>query len=202
VFQIIQSEFVTSVFDLSKAPNEQLPEIAFVGRSNVGKSSLLNSFCSRKSLAEVGKRPGLTQAFNYFKVTYRSEAEIRKYAYLVDLPGFGFAKVAKPIQQKWRRMIEGYLLERASLSAVLLLVDCRRAPGEEEKWISSIGQGGNLFVCMTKADKISRSDLAKAKETLIGRLSISEERLISVSTLKGHTDDVPSLRNRVLLALQ
>ncbi len=198
MYQIVNSEFVTSVFDLRKAPAEPLPEIAFVGRSNVGKSSLLNAFCCRKSLAGTGKRPGLTQSFNYFRVTYRSERIEPQPAYLVDLPGFGFAKVAKPVQKKWRRMIEEYLLKREVLSAVLLLIDCRRTPGEEERWISSLGQSGNFFICMTKSDKLSRAEAKLARRDLIATLGVADESVIQVSALKGRGAEVELLRNRVL----
>ena len=107
--------FVKSVYDLKECPKGELPEIAFVGRSNVGKSSLLNCLLSKKSLAKTSSRPGKTQALNFFL--------FEKKSYFVDLPGYGFAKVPLQMKKDWNRVMFGYLQERENLAMVVQLID-------------------------------------------------------------------------------
>lgn len=139
----------------SKLPDNNLPEIAFAGKSNVGKSSLINGLLNRKALARTSSSPGKTQTINFYN--------INKELYFVDLPGYGYAKVSKEIRDKWGRMIDRYLHSSKQLRAVFLLVDIRHAPGENDKtmynWIVSSGYKP-IIIC-TKLDKIKRSQQAK-----------------------------------------
>ncbi len=139
----------------SKLPETVLPEFAFAGRSNVGKSSLINKLVNRKALARTSSQPGKTQTINFFN--------INKELYFVDLPGYGYAKVSKELQAKWGKMIEKYLRTSKQLQAIFLLVDIRHEPSAGDKqmheWI--VANGLKPIVIATKADKINRSQLKK-----------------------------------------
>ena len=147
----------------SKIPDNQLPEIAFAGKSNVGKSSLINALMNRKSLARTSSQPGKTQTINFYN--------INDAMYLVDLPGYGYAKVAESEKQKWGRMSENYLHTSKQLKAVFLLIDIRHTPGTNDKtmydWI--VYQGYQPIIIATKLDKLKRSQVQKAlKEVRVG----------------------------------
>ena len=148
---IIKSEFVTSSANIGQCPTKLLPEFAFIGRSNVGKSSLINMLTERKSLAKVSSKPGKTQLINHFI--------INDSWYLVDLPGYGWAKVAKTEKAKWGVMIHDYLLERESLLNLFVLVDSRLEPQKiDVEFINWLGEQGIPFaIVFTKADKQSKN---------------------------------------------
>ena len=139
----------------SKLPVNTLPEVAFAGKSNVGKSSLINALMCRKSLARTSSQPGKTQTINYYNVN--------KEIYFVDLPGYGYAKVSKTEKEKWGKMIERYLNTSPQLRKVYLLVDIRHEPNANDKqmydWI--IGSGYEPVIIATKLDKINRSQKDK-----------------------------------------
>ncbi|MBQ3583877.1 MAG: YihA family ribosome biogenesis GTP-binding protein [Lachnospiraceae bacterium] len=136
-------------------PENQMPEVAFAGKSNVGKSSLINGLLNRKSLARTSQEPGKTQTINFYNVN--------KELYFVDLPGYGFAKVSKETQEKWGKMIERYLQTSKQLKAVMLLIDIRHEPSANDKnmydWI--VYNGYQPIIIATKLDKINRSQLQK-----------------------------------------
>lgn len=167
--KIVAAEFVRSCERPEQLPPARLPEIAFAGRSNVGKSSLINSLLERHGLAKVSRTPGKTRCINIFRVT-TSDPLVRSF-YAVDLPGYGYAKVAKSVRAQWGPMIERYLTTRAGLRGILLLVDAR---GQERQdvttmqWLQAIGL--RVIVVATKSDKLSRavrrSSLAVIRETL------------------------------------
>lgn len=147
----------------SKIPDNQMPEIAFAGKSNVGKSSLINALMNRKSLARTSSQPGKTQTINFYN--------INDAMYLVDLPGYGYAKVSESERAKWGRMIENYLHTSKQLQAVFLLIDIRHTPGANDKtmydWI--VYQGYQPIIIATKLDKLKRSQVQKAlKEVRAG----------------------------------
>ena len=167
--KILSAEFITSCTEPGQFPQERLPEVAFVGRSNVGKSSLINSLLGRKSLVKVSGTPGKTRLVNFFLVTTADPA-LRRF-YVVDLPGYGYAKAAKSLRAQWGPMIERYFAERASLCGVLLLVDARRTEGQDETayaWLRELGRPP--VVVATKIDKLSRGarrgQLATIRESL------------------------------------
>ncbi|MBO5246071.1 MAG: YihA family ribosome biogenesis GTP-binding protein [Eubacterium sp.] len=147
----------------SKIPDNQLPEIAFAGKSNVGKSSLINALMNRKALARTSSQPGKTQTINFYN--------INQAMYLVDLPGYGYAKVSESERAKWGKMIENYLHTSKQLKAVFLLIDIRHTPGANDKtmydWI--VYQGYQPIIIATKLDKLKRSQVQKAlKEVRTG----------------------------------
>ncbi|NBK93759.1 YihA family ribosome biogenesis GTP-binding protein [bacterium 1XD21-13] len=139
----------------SKLPEHNLPEIAFAGKSNVGKSSLINGLMNRKSLARTSAQPGKTQTINFYN--------INDAMYLVDLPGYGYAKVSKEVKEQWGRLIERYLHGSKTLKAVFLLIDIRHEPSANDKrmyeWI--LYQGYEPIIIATKLDKINRSQVGK-----------------------------------------
>ena len=152
---IKQAELETVCGITSKLPENAFPEVAFAGKSNVGKFSLINGLLNRKSLARTSSQPGKTQTINFYKVNGD--------LYLVDLPGYGYAKVSNEIKAKWGRMIENYLHGSKQLKAVFLLVDIRHEPSANDKdmyqWI--VAQGYEPVIIATKLDKIKRSQVQK-----------------------------------------
>ncbi|MBF0199970.1 MAG: YihA family ribosome biogenesis GTP-binding protein [Desulfamplus sp.] len=148
---IKQAEFIKSAVKPSQFPEPQLPEVAFAGRSNVGKSSLINTLVNRKNLVKTSSRPGCTQLINFFN--------INSSAFFVDLPGYGYAKVSKKIRAQWGPMVERYLDVRPNLLGVLLLIDIRREPRQEE--FDLLGRlqirGIPALIVLTKADKLSKT---------------------------------------------
>ncbi len=155
-----------------KLPDNPYPEIAFAGRSNVGKSSLINALVNRKALARTSGTPGKTQTMNYYKINGNS--------YFVDLPGYGYAKVEQELKAKWGRMIEGYLHSSKQLRAVVLLVDIRHKPTEDDcgmyEWIRE--SGFEPVVAATKLDKLKRSEVGKAVRTVRTTLHIPEDGIL------------------------
>ncbi len=144
------SEFVTSVFNLRDLPAPELPEVAFAGRSNVGKSSLLNRILNRKNLVKVSSRPGFTQSLNFFLVNNSM--------YFVDLPGYGFARAPRHVIEKWHRLVEGYIEATRQLKAVVCIMDIRRRPDHLDLDLLDYlrAAGRRAMVVLNKADKISQ----------------------------------------------
>ncbi len=144
----------------SKMPDNTMPEIAFAGKSNVGKSSLINVLMNRKSLARTSAQPGKTQTINFYNVNDAF--------YLVDLPGYGYAKVNEEVKAKWGKMVERYLKHSGQLLAVFLLIDIRHEPSANDRlmyeWIMS--QGYHPIIIATKMDKLNRSQIPKAVKTV------------------------------------
>lgn len=169
----------------SKIPDNQLPEIAFAGKSNVGKSSLINALMNRKSLARTSSQPGKTQTINFYN--------INSAMYLVDLPGYGYAKVAESEKVKWGKMIENYLHTSKQLKAVFLLIDIRHTPGANDKtmydWI--VYQGYQPIIIATKLDKLKRSQVPKALKEVRTGLGLKEEDIVipfSAQTKQGREE--------------
>ncbi len=139
----------------SKIPQNQMPEIAFAGKSNVGKSSLINGLVNRKALARTSSQPGKTQTINFYNVNQE--------CYFVDLPGYGYASVSKEVKEKWGKMIENYLHTSQVLKAVFLLIDIRHEPSGNDinmyEWI--LANGYEPIIIATKLDKIKRSQIQK-----------------------------------------
>lgn len=176
--EIKQSEFVISAVNPEQYPADNKPEIAFVGRSNVGKSSLINALANRKKLVKVSSTPGKTRLINFFIMNNEF--------YFVDLPGYGYAKVSKKEKQNWGKTIEKYLVGRKQLKKIILIVDCRHAPTEDDKdmykFIKNFGY--DCTIVATKIDKLTRNQLNKNLSMLRKELDIAEEdRLLAFSSL-------------------
>ena len=184
MMKITKAELEAVAVKASQYPPEDLPEIAFAGRSNVGKSSLLNLITARKSLARVSGSPGKTRTINF----YRCNDEFR----IVDLPGYGFAKVSRSESEKWGAMIEGYLENRSTLLKVVQLVDIRHRPSAQDvqmyDYLKYYGLDG--IVVATKADKLGANERAKALKQIRQTLGMKkEDMLIPVSALKRTGDE-------------
>ena len=153
--KILSAEFIKSIFDLRALPNSVLAEFVFVGRSNVGKSSLINSICAKKKLAKIGSVPGKTRQLNYFL--------IKEKFYLVDLPGYGYAKVPEQIRAGWRKLVEDYISERQNVKLVFVLIDSRHEPTYlDELMVSWLEYYEIPFaIILTKSDKISANKMQK-----------------------------------------
>ncbi|MHB1683729.1 MAG: ribosome biogenesis GTP-binding protein YihA/YsxC [Bacilli bacterium] len=177
---IRSATFLTSAVRLDQCPVDGEPEIAFVGRSNVGKSSLLNKLLNRRHLVRISSSPGKTQLINFF--------HINEQFYLVDFPGYGYAKVSKDVQATWGPMIERYLIERTPLALVVQLVDIRHPPSREDalmhEWLAYIGRP--CLIVATKADKISRGVHEKHCKVIRTVLKLSDtDKIILSSAEKG-----------------
>ncbi len=157
-------------------PNTAFPEIAFAGRSNVGKSSLINTLLNRKRLVKTSSTPGRTRLLNFFLVN--------QMFVLVDLPGFGYAKVPKAVQKAWRPMVETYLASRHQLKGVVLLMDIRRTPGQEE--INLLARLAFMeippLLILTKSDKFSKMKQRQQQKRIAARLDVPERELILFSS--------------------
>jgi GTP-binding protein len=166
--KILTAEFLTSATQPSQFPQGGLPEIAFAGRSNVGKSSLLNAVLGRKGLARVSQTPGRTRLLNFFQVTTSRGSQGRATEFLcVDLPGYGYAKVSKAVHEQWGPMIEEYIRGRRSLRGLVVLTDIRRGEEEERQLIRWVGGLGMSVLCVaTKIDKLPRGQRADALRML------------------------------------
>lgn len=174
--RIVTCEFTGSFFTASQFPNDSRPQIAFAGRSNVGKSTLLNSLAGRKRLARVSNAPGRTRSVNFYLVNDTF--------YFVDLPGYGYARVPKKVKQSWPKLIEDYLTGSPNLIGLILLLDCRRELTQEDLqlvgWLSS--RNLPVLAVVTKTDKLNRDETNRKVKEVESRLGVAA---ISFSALSG-----------------
>ena len=183
-FIVKSAEFITSAVKPSQYPLPDFPEIAFAGRSNVGKSSLINVVVNRRRLVKTSRTPGRTQLINFFLINGLLS--------FVDLPGYGYAKVPAAVKKNWGPMIETYLSSRKSLKGVILILDIRRSPGEEDlnfiDWLA--GEGLTCLMVLTKTDKLSKTRQNKQRAMIAGAVGRDKEDLFlfSAKTKKGKTD--------------
>lgn len=156
----------------SKLPENRLPEFAFAGKSNVGKSSLINGLMNRKSLARISSSPGKTQTINYYNINNEM--------YFVDLPGYGYATANVKVKAQWGKMIEDYLHQSKKICAVFLLIDIRHAPSENDRimydWI--LQRGYQPIIIATKLDKIKRSQVEKQKKLICDTLDAVDDTIV------------------------
>ena len=177
----------------SKLPVNELPEVAFAGKSNVGKSSLINALMNRKSYARTSAQPGKTQTINFYN--------INEEIYFVDLPGYGYAKASKVEVEKWGKMIEKYLHTSKQLKCVFLLVDIRHDPGNNDKimyeWVTA--NGYNPIIIATKLDKIKRSQVGKQVAAIRSGLGAKEAVIIPFSaTSKQGREEIYEIIDQIL----
>ena len=173
--KIISAEFITSAAKQSQFPIENFPEIAFAGRSNAGKSSMINALLNRRHLVKTSSTPGKTRLINFFL--------INKEFIFVDLPGYGYAKVPKAMRIGWKQTVEAYLLNRAPLKGVVLIMDIRRVPEKEEHdligWLKHLGIECRLAA--SKADKVSKSEQNRQRSRIAKALLMEKEAVLQFS---------------------
>ena len=176
---IKQAELETVCGITSKLPENEWPEVAFAGKSNVGKSSLINGLLNRKSLARTSSQPGKTQTINFYKVN--------GYLYLVDLPGYGFARRSKAERDRWAELIGDFFDSERSFNLVVSLVDIRHDPSKLDHDMIDYLQGNefNFIVCLTKADKLSRTQQARQAAAIKKQLNVPAENVIITSSQTG-----------------
>ena len=188
---VISSEYIISAVSIAQYPQIKLPEIVFIGRSNVGKSSLINSLTRRKNLARVSQTPGKTQAINFYKVTLKitENEEIdpeRRDFYLVDLPGYGYAKTSKSNRKLWAKFIEQYLLSSEHIQFVCQLIDIRHEPMESDinmfNWL--VENNLPVLIVATKSDKISKTAQIKQVNVIKKAFNIEELPVLPYSSIK------------------
>lgn len=177
----------------SKLPDNQLPEVAFAGKSNVGKSSLINALMNRKSLARTSSQPGKTQTINYYN--------INNVLYFVDLPGYGYARANEAVKAQWGKMVENYLHRSKQLRIVFLLIDIRHEPSENDRimydWICR--NGYHPVIIATKLDKIKRSQVQKQLKLIRSSLETGPEAILipfSAETKQGR-EEIYELLNQL-----
>jgi GTP-binding protein len=186
-------EFIKSAVQKDHYPEYDFPEIAFAGRSNVGKSSLINTLIQRKDMVKTSSKPGCTQLINFFMINETLS--------FVDLPGYGYAKVSKKIRAQWRPMVEQYLKNRQSLLGLILLIDIRRDPGTEEfemmDWLESNEMP--YLVILTKADKLSKNKQEKRKRSICDQIGRDKNGVIlfSSKTRKGRDKVLEEIENLI-----
>lgn len=185
-------EFIKSAVKPDQYPEYDFPEIAFAGRSNVGKSSLINTLIQRRDMVKTSSKPGCTQLINFFSVNETLS--------FVDLPGYGYAKVSKKIREQWQPMINAYISSRSSLRGLILLIDIRRDPETEEfdlvAWLEEHQMP--YLVILTKADKLSKTQQKKRQTAICARLNCEPDSVIlfSAKTRMGREtiwDEIESL---------
>lgn len=191
---IKKSEIIAVTAGMSQYPSDDKKELAFAGRSNVGKSSLINMLTGRKKLAKVSGNPGKTRTINFYEIN----GEFR----IADLPGYGYAKVSKSISESWGKMMEEYFRNRNSLVRVILLVDIRHEPTKQDvemyDYLKIYGLDGTVVA--TKSDKISRNQIEKSKSTIRKKLGMSQtDKIICISSLKktGYDELLDEIENLI-----
>jgi len=190
--QVVKAEFLRTATRPAEWPRGPAPEFAFVGRSNVGKSSMLNALTRHKRLARVSATPGRTRALQFFEVSYRPSPAARPRAVrFCDLPGYGYAKVSRAEREQWAAMIEDYLRGRESLRAVVLIVDVRHPPQESDH--DALGflrdTGRDVIVAATKTDKLSRAQRGNALRIVERELGLASGDAVPFSAVEGTGTD-------------
>ena len=173
--------FIRSVYNLKDVPHRALPEVILCGRSNVGKSSFINSLFNRKSLAKISSSPGKTRSINFY--------DVDETFYLVDLPGYGYAKISKSEREKWGKLVSGYILEGKNIALALHFIDSRHKPTQLDVMLNEMLKTTSIpyFFVLTKTDKLKQSEFSQSAKKLSEVFSeaIINENIVLSSTTKG-----------------
>jgi GTP-binding protein len=189
MIDIINAKFITSAPSIKLAPPEELPEVAFLARSNVGKSSLLNALVNHKGMAKVSATPGKTQLINFFNLEFRDqEDDSRLEARFVDLPGFGYAKVSKSIKAQWQRSLTQFIAEREQIKLFIHLVDARHPDleidADVDTYLAEILEEDQVLLhVFTKMDKLNQKELGALRKQYPGALMISNTKKRGIEKL-------------------
>ena len=186
MIRFVESFFVKSAIEPSDYPASAYPEFAFAGRSNVGKSTLINLLTNHKGLAKTSSTPGKTRLLNFFLIRYKiDDNDNSGFLQFTDLPGYGFAEVSQAEQEKWRRMINKYFEQRKQLRSLIVIVDIRHPADSKDIMLLEMLQLRGIDYCIvaTKADKIPKTKVAKTVKDLAKGLGLTEEPIFPVSAL-------------------
>ena len=188
--RIVDAKFLKSAKSINDSLPQDLAEVAFIGRSNVGKSSLLNSLTNRKNLAKSSATPGKTKLINFFEIIFKDDSSGEKYkTRFVDLPGFGYAKVSKSIKLEWQKDLTNFILNRNSIKIFIHLIDARhdkmQIDIEVEEFLNSIKKGDQkILKVFTKIDKLKQSELAKLKNKYKSAIFVSNLKKTGLKELE------------------
>ena len=185
MIRIVESEFIKSAVAPSDYPASAYFDIAFAGKSNVGKSSLINTILNRKAIAKTSSTPGKTRLINFFEIRFKT-ADKSGFVNFVDLPGYGYAKVSKAERNLWRTMIQNYFEQRLQLKGVIVLVDIRHKADIKDSILIDLLKSRNLPFCIiaTKSDKVSKSKIHSVINKLKIEFDIPNEKIYAFSSLK------------------
>ncbi len=201
MIRIVESKFIKSAINPCDYPASAYSDIAFAGKSNVGKSSLINTILNRKTIAKTSSTPGKTRLINFFEIRFKI-TEKSGYVNFVDLPGYGYAKVSKTERNLWKKMIQNYFEQRINLKGVIVLVDIRHKADFKDLIIINLLKLRNLPFCIiaTKSDKISKSTIDSAINKLRTEFDVQTENIYAFSSLKKNgIEDVLSWINKQIL---
>lgn len=187
--RIIGANFIGSFETMDQLPHDAVPEIVFLGRSNAGKSSLLNTTVNRRALARTSKAPGRTRLINLFQIKFADDRNVR----FVDLPGYGYAKISKRERAAWDESLGEYLTSRANIRLTLLLIDCRRHLEEEEQLVFRTSRVPVILV-LTKSDKLSRSEFERRERELAQE---TKSEYIATSASDANDPGIERMRQRI-----
>lgn len=204
-WDIIKAEYLTTAVRPDQYPKGVLPEVAFIGRSNVGKSSLINSLCRQNKLARISSTPGKTQTINFYQLEAKAIVEDEQYRtnfMLVDLPGYGFAKASRDAKDRWSGFIKTYLQNASNLILVCQLIDIRHDLMDSDlecySWLKSIGR--EVQIILTKSDKISKQAINAQREKLSAALGLTSAEVVpySASNHSGRAELINNIVRKVL----
>ena len=186
MIRIVDAKFIKSAVKPVDYPSSEYSDVAFAGKSNVGKSSMINTLLNRKMIAKVSSTPGKTKLINFFKIHFKDESNEDGYLNFVDLPGYGYAKVSKTEREKWKKMIEAYFRTRESLKCVILLVDIRHKADTKDLLMLEMLKSFKIpfLVVATKSDKIKKTVQLKVIKKLAEEFNISFNLIVPFSSFK------------------
>ncbi len=186
MFRIIESKFIKSAVKPKDYPASAYTEIAFVGKSNVGKSSLINTILNRKAIAKISRTPGKTRLINFFEIRFKTNDEKEGFINFVDLPGYGYAKVSKAERESWKKMIQNYFDNRLQLRGVIAIIDIRHKSDPKDIVMFEMLKTKQIpfVVIATKSDKIRKTKAVSSLRKLISELKLENQGIIQFSSFK------------------